>query len=161
MGCLKAEASRFEREKQPFAVALFDLDHFKKINDQYGHVTGDHVLKEISTRIRESIRPYDLIGRYGGEEFLLILPGCDMSAATRQTERLRLRIAEAPISYESHSIHVTVSIGVTVYCGGEMRLEDIIGVADRALYQAKSNGRNQIVTTDMGKVLEINTGYIL
>ena len=141
---LAKEVSRASREGTQLAVTLLDLDHFKNVNDTYGHETGDAVLREIAARLKSSVRPYDAVGRYGGEEFLLLLPGCDMAGATSQTERLRTRLASEPILTGAGRLIVTGSFGVTSYSPG-VAGEDLVRVADEALYEAKRAGRNRVI----------------
>jgi two-component system cell cycle response regulator len=121
---------------------ILDLDHFKKINDIYGHLTGDVVLREVAKRMSEVIRSYDLIGRYGGEEFLVVLPGCDRDQVFLSAERIREVIAGHPFIAESAVILVTVSIGATVASSGAVSEKEMLATADTALYQAKNAGRN-------------------
>jgi two-component system cell cycle response regulator len=140
---LKRELSRGERTGQPVAVILADLDHFKEINDTHGHAVGDEVLKEVARRLKADLRAYDLAGRYGGEEFLLILPACNLSAATQRAEQLRLAIAKEPIVTMLGSISLTVSMGTTVrHSDSALTAQELLQQADLALYQAKSKGRN-------------------
>lgn len=140
---LRRELDRSLRSQLSTAVLMLDIDHFKKINDTYGHLTGDVVLKEVANRIARSVRSYDLVGRYGGEEFLIVLPGCDRSQLDRSAERIRSDIAKTPILAASSEISVTVSIGATVGAGAKSDKE-ILLVADTALYQAKNGGRNRV-----------------
>jgi diguanylate cyclase (GGDEF)-like protein len=121
---------------------MVDIDHFKQINDSHGHLVGDAVLREAARRLRSSIRPYDSIGRYGGEEFLIIVPGADPQGAFKQAERLRASMSREPITSSGGQVNVTISLGVTVNSGGE-KGEELIHAADAALYQAKSRGRNR------------------
>jgi two-component system cell cycle response regulator len=142
---LTRELARSERDVCPVSVALLDLDHFKTINDTLGHHAGDIVLRETAVRMTESVRQYDSIGRYGGEEFLLVLPGCELSGAVSQAERLCGRIANKPIAIGSSESRLTVSIGVTTSLPGQgATAEALIGRADEALYQAKRKGRNRV-----------------
>jgi diguanylate cyclase (GGDEF)-like protein len=139
---LEQELSRCHREGRTVGVILLDLDHFKRINDTLGHLAGDTVLRETATRFRANMRTYDRIGRYGGEEFLVVLPNCDLEQATHQAERLRSKLAQPPVFVDGNQLSVTASFGVTVSDGCERSPEVLIRVADEALYRAKANGRN-------------------
>lgn len=141
------EMARHQRDKQPLAVVFADLDHFKKINDQFGHLAGDAVLCEVTQRMASSLRSYDAIGRYGGEEILLILPACANPAAIEVAERVRSKICGSPIDTEFGPIISSVSIGVTVLAPGEkISGRSLLHRADEALYRAKNNGRNRVET---------------
>lgn len=143
---LEKEIARAQRQQQPLCVALCDIDYFKRINDRYGHLAGDYVLREVSQHITEQLRPFDLVGRYGGEEFLLIL-----NAAKKDTlrlfERVRLSIENAVFSYAQQKIKVTISCGVTVFKPTLQEGESLILIdtADKALFSAKEGGRNRVV----------------
>ena len=143
MGVLEMEVSRARRFATPLAVCLADLDHFKRINDTYGHLTGDDVLRHTGKQMSEALRKYDCLGRYGGEEFLAVLPGCDREAALKTAERLRGNVESCAVEVGSTRIVVTVSIGVCQWCT-TMSIEELLRQADVALYRAKENGRNRI-----------------
>jgi len=129
---------------QVFCVAMLDLDSFKFINDKYGHIVGDYILKEVAARMMGTLRMGDMLGRYGGEEFLLVLPGADLNKAKQITERICSGVNEKPFKIEEYTIPVTISIGVTEW--KENDSEDIIlRRADNALYEAKHQGRNQVI----------------
>jgi two-component system, cell cycle response regulator len=145
-GALEKELARSRREGKSIAVIMADLDHFKRINDTHGHLVGDTVLREMATRIRAVLRPYDCVGRYGGEEFLVVAPDCDEAAALAVAERLRTCIAsQAMVLPESSiSISVTLSLGVAATTDPDRTgPEALIRAADGALYQAKAKGRNR------------------
>jgi len=143
---LERELARGSRQERPVGVVLADLDHFKLVNDTYGHFAGDAVLLEFARRMSASIRSYDAIGRYGGEEFLMVLPGCDNPCAASQGERMRAVLAEEPMSINDEYRVITCSFGVTSWRPGtEPSAEALIRVADRALYMAKNQGRNRVV----------------
>jgi two-component system, cell cycle response regulator len=131
---------------KPLAVLVLDIDYFKSINDTYGHDAGDDVLREFALRIRKSIRGLDLACRYGGEEFVVVMPETDMAVATMVAERLRRRIASElfPIQKGAKSIEVTISIGIAALGEGDTPAA-IIKRADQALYRAKRDGRNRVV----------------
>jgi two-component system, cell cycle response regulator len=141
---LAHEAERMARLEQPLAVAIADIDHFKQINDAYGHLTGDAVLRTTSQRIRGAIRAYDHLGRYGGEEFLLVLPDADVESATCVAERVRRAVAAEPIRLEAGVVQVTLSIGVASVRRHGPDLDALIHAADEALYRAKARGRNRV-----------------
>ena len=142
---LQKELARCCREKKPVGVAIIDLDHFKRINDTYGHLAGDQVLREIGAKMNASLRLYDVVGRYGGEEFLVVLPGCDEANMLTLCNRLRDFVASHPISYDSLMIPVTASIGVTIAMPEQKLKPDVIlRTADLALYRAKAGGRNRV-----------------
>ena len=142
---LQRELARAQREKTPVGVVLLDLDHFKVINDTYGHIAGDAVLREAARRMHTSIRQYDALGRYGGEEFLILFPGCDETAAAHQAERLRQSLCEEPLLLTDTAITLTASFGATAANPGRhSSAESLIRRADEALYQAKKLGRNRV-----------------
>lgn len=150
---LEIEISRAERERRPLSVAMMDIDHFKKVNDTYGHTAGDTVLAKIAEQARSAIRPYDYIGRIGGEEFLIVIPGTAVTDAVSICERILSRIEGLTIKSENHNIQVTVSLGVSTYTGKEKIDADIlISAADIALYRAKKGGRNRVVHSDIPTV---------
>ncbi len=132
---------------KPLAVLVLDIDHFKAINDTYGHDAGDDVLREFALRIRRSIRGIDLACRYGGEEFVIVMPETDMAVATMVAERLRRRIASEPFAIQrgARSIEVTISIGIAAIGREGDNAADILKRADQALYRAKRDGRNRVV----------------
>lgn len=143
------EVRRAKRMQSPLSAIMIDLDYFKKVNDTYGHLIGDLVLKEVTTRIANSLRQIDLLGRYGGEEFCLLLPGCDEKTAQQVAERLREEISNTPIQTNRGEISISASFGVGEYLLSSSRtIETLIQHADDGLYQAKSNGRNQVVLVD-------------
>ena len=142
--CLASEFSRANRYKQELALVMLDLDQFKLLNDTYGHQGGDKVLIETTEVINELLRMGDLFGRYGGEEFAVILPNTELTGAHDVAERIRKTIENNAIEYQGKNINVTVSIGIAVMNEYDTRYEDIISRADIALYKAKNSGRNQV-----------------
>jgi diguanylate cyclase len=141
---LKEEHARARRGKHPFTVAMADIDHFKKINDAHGHPFGDHVLAELSARLTKGLRPYDRVYRYGGEEFLVLLPETSGDKARRVLDRLRERIAAMQIRDGALAVTVSLSIGVAEFRRGRS-IARLIEEADAALYRAKQAGRNRVV----------------
>jgi two-component system cell cycle response regulator len=142
---LVREIERRARTKDSLGVIMLDLDFFKKVNDAHGHLIGDAVLKEAARRLLLAIRSYDSVGRYGGEEFLAVIPGCDLSNLIVSAERLRQCMADRPIETNIGPINVTLSIGLASVTGGEPSdAESLIRVADEALYKAKIAGRNRV-----------------
>ncbi|EWH10119.1 response regulator receiver protein [Catenovulum agarivorans DS-2] len=143
---LKEEWERATRDKSLLGVVLFDLDFFKNINDSYGHQIGDDALKVFCSIIQGNIRPYDKLGRYGGEEFLLILPNSDDVKAFQIAERCRKQIEKLKMPISGHNpITITASAGVAVCDAGKPSIHELFKQCDVALYQAKQQGRNQIV----------------
>jgi two-component system cell cycle response regulator len=141
---LDRELSRARREGRSLAVVMADIDHFKNINDTYGHATGDTILRETVARMVGVPRLYDFVGRYGGEEFLLVLPGCDLSAARLVAERVRNAVAATPISVGAVQLSVSVSLGVACTSSARDESATVLQAADEALYRAKRRGRNRV-----------------
>lgn len=139
---LDSEIARCHRDRRSVGIVLLDLDHFKSINDTHGHLAGDAVLRETAHRFRSNMRPYDQIGRYGGEEFLVVLPNCDLAQAQHQADRMRMILEQKPMYVDGKALRVTASFGVTISDGTERPLEHYVRVADEALYKAKHQGRN-------------------
>lgn len=143
METLAREISRASRERKVIGLMLADLDHFKLINDTYGHLAGDRVLQTVAVRLKNALRAYDTIGRYGGEEFLIICPGCDEEALMRRGEHLRAAIGCAPIVTTEGEISVALSVGAAV-SDGTVPQNEFLKAADEALYRAKRAGRNRV-----------------
>ena len=144
----QAEIVRAIRTRSPLALALVDIDHFKAVNDRYGHLVGDKALRAVTDALRGQLRAYDLAGRFGGEEFVILLPHTHQANALTIAERLRGRIADMSIPIDDDddsgpSVRLTVSIGVTVLDNDSRELTDLLADADTALYYAKENGRNK------------------
>lgn len=146
LSLLKKELNRARRECSKIGVILCDVDHFKLVNDEYGHLAGDAVLRAISRNLMSFVRSYDAVGRYGGEEFLIILPGCSLDDALCLAERVRYSFEVNPTVTKEGSFPITLSMGVTsIEKVGEHDVKSLIRIVDKALYEAKRSGRNQIV----------------
>jgi two-component system cell cycle response regulator len=144
---MEQEIHRSLREGVPFSLILTDIDYFKRVNDRHGHQVGDLVLQRFTERLSESSRPYDFVGRYGGEEFVVCLPGADISQAGSVAERMRRRVEEMRITLpdSSQSIRITGSFGVASFRAGSEETVDLItGRADDTMYRAKREGRNRV-----------------
>jgi diguanylate cyclase (GGDEF)-like protein len=139
--------SRSQREDAPLSVIMADIDHFKKINDSYGHLVGDRVLLEVARRIKSVSRPYDSVGRYGGEEFLIILPGTDEEEACNVADRIHEAVRDNPVEITAQGlvVSITISVGVGTVPRSRIVGEDaIIRAVDAALYRAKDKGRDRV-----------------
>jgi len=146
LDAIEREMARCEREGAPLGLLMGDVDRFKEVNDRHGHLAGDTVLKEITARILGSLRPYDSAGRYGGEEFIVVLPGCDREKSRSLAERLRISIAERPVGLDVGIVSCTMSFGVASWEAGEKPgVDALLRDADAALYSAKRAGRNRVV----------------
>jgi len=143
MNRLNEEIARAGRIGKPTCVAILDIDNFKTINDTYGHLVGDRVLRHVALQIKNSLRTCDIVARYGGEEFLIILPDTDEINAIMALDRVKMNIAKKPIRVGREYLNITVSIGVTEISNNEHPLSSI-DKADKALYKAKKNGKNKI-----------------
>lgn len=139
------ETIRSERYNRPLSIIMIDADHFKDINDKYGHQAGDHVLTVIAERLVNNLRPSDVPARFGGEEFCLLMPETDIEHALQVAERLRKSISDTPIEYNNNQITLTCSFGVTEKNEDDTDISNLISRADNALYNAKSDGRNTII----------------
>jgi diguanylate cyclase (GGDEF)-like protein len=154
-----AEISRAVRTRSPLAVALMDIDHFKVVNDTHGHLAGDKALRALTQVLREQLRSYDLAGRFGGEEFAILLPQTNDANALSIAERLRAHIAamSVPVEDEATSsarIRLTVSVGIAALDDAHSELPDLLAAADAALYQAKQSGRNKTRLATANVVLD-------
>ncbi|WP_075188299.1 sensor domain-containing diguanylate cyclase [Teredinibacter haidensis] len=139
---LEQEHRRFKRHGHVSSMVMFDIDHFKKVNDTYGHPTGDQVIRETSSTLRNSLRDIDLAGRYGGEEFAIILKDTGADGAMTLSERLRKSIESIVVEHEGHNVRFTVSLGIAELNSSVKTPADWIECADKALYKAKNGGRN-------------------
>jgi diguanylate cyclase (GGDEF)-like protein len=139
---IDAELRRARRSQTPVSMIMFDLDHFKDVNDRYGHLCGDAVLSAVGKRMKEVLRGSDLKCRYGGEEFLVLLPETPLHGARRVAETLRREIAERPVPWSGEGLTVTASFGLAQTMPGEVNVQAVIARADQALYRAKDDGRN-------------------
>jgi diguanylate cyclase (GGDEF)-like protein len=147
---LAAETDRFERYRRPLAMLVLDLDHFKAINDRHGHEAGDEVLRSVARTLAACIRDVDTAARLGGEEFVVLLPETTLAAAVEVADRIRTAVAAAPVAWRTGLIPVTLSAGAAA-CPETVPLpEELMGVADRALYRAKHDGRNRVAAAEPG-----------
>ncbi|WP_432698328.1 diguanylate cyclase [Marinobacterium sp. YM272] len=144
---LTKECSRADREKTAVSLLMIDVDYFKRINDTWGHPAGDEVLASLGTLLQESCRNYDLVGRYGGEEFCMMMPGMQAEDAVKRAEKLRLKVSETIRVPGDNAPHPTVSIGVSTHIQGQDH-KKLIAAADEALYEAKGQGRNRVILAD-------------
>ncbi len=140
---LQEEVIRSTRYGTPLSISLVDIDHFKQINDTYGHLTGDEVLRNLAARLSGQIRSPDTLGRYGGEEFLVVLPNSEAKAAIEQASRLCQYIRTMQVESNDHVLSITISIGIAQYKIGEENWDQFLHRADLAMYKAKENGRDQ------------------
>ncbi len=154
MNTLEQELSRTMRTGQPIGVVMCDLDHFKNLNDTWGHLAGDAVLRETARRMQSVARPYDTVGRYGGEEFLLVMPRCDEEGSVSLAERVRTAVGETEMSLDEGTFTVTLSLGITT-SGLVQDAAALIDIADMALYRAKHGGRNRVELATLEEVREI------
>ncbi|MBO6521007.1 MAG: diguanylate cyclase [Rhodospirillales bacterium] len=139
------EEERAKREGHVVSVMMVDADYFKKINDTYGHATGDDVLRNLADNCRKIFRKTDVVGRYGGEEFSVVLPGAEEDMAKIIAERLRSSVADSVVESDKGDVTYTISIGIACAVGKDVRIEELLDRADRALYTAKAQGRNRAV----------------
>ena len=144
---LQKEVHRAERYKTPLSISMMDIDHFKNINDTFGHTVGDQVLLQLANLLREGVRESDMVGRYGGEEFLIVLPNTELRMAAELAARLCKSIREKDIEVVG-KVHITVSIGVAEYRHGEETWQKFLSRADMALYAAKNAGRDRWAAPD-------------
>ncbi|WP_233104149.1 GGDEF domain-containing protein [Haliangium ochraceum] len=145
---LEREIARCARHQRPLTLLMFDIDHFKQINDTHGHLTGDYVLKEMSRRLRERIRKEELLARYGGEEFAAVLPETDHVGGMTFGEQIRQLVGGEPFEYEGDRFQVTISVGVHTLYGQSLDVKGFIKHADDNLYRAKRSGRNRVIGMD-------------
>jgi diguanylate cyclase (GGDEF)-like protein len=146
IACVEAELGRAQRNAMPIALLMMDIDHFKAVNDMYGHQAGDTVLVSVVERTQQILRPPDQIGRYGGEEFVVLLPGSTAAQAACVGERIRMVIEQTPVPLQAQDeLHITLSIGVAEFGADGTTLDQVIEAADTRLYQAKTSGRNRVV----------------
>jgi diguanylate cyclase (GGDEF)-like protein len=148
---LETEFNRARRYDRPFSLIMFDLDDFKKVNDEFGHLRGDIVLKEMGAHVKRNVRGSDFVARYGGEEFAVILPETDSKGASILAERLRKDIEQMKIVTDGNTINVTISVGVATYMPGSSLRDksEMIGAADKALYLSKRTGKNKISAMEL------------
>jgi diguanylate cyclase (GGDEF)-like protein len=141
------EYLRSERYSRPLSVIMLDIDYFKRINDRYGHYAGDLVLADVAARVQAKMRDPDLLGRYGGEEFIIILPETQISDAQSMAERIRASIDNAPVEVSGNVLHITISLGVVECSRDTKSFQDLVSRADERLYKAKRAGRNCVVAS--------------
>jgi len=139
------DVSRSRRSGEPFTLALLDLDHFKQLNDGHGHPFGDEILRRTAQQLRSGIRTHDVLGRYGGEEFALLMPGLAKEAGVRAAERVRGHVEALKLEHDHTRLHLTISAGVAAFPQDGVDWESLLTAADAALYEAKASGRNRVV----------------
>lgn len=145
---LQDEILRAERYNMPLSISVADIDLFKKVNDTYGHLVGDEVLRHVAHQLRDHIRHPDIAGRYGGEEFLILLPNTASAEAAEQAARLCQYVRETSVNLKNHVLNVTISIGVAQFQNGIDTWETLLNRADIAMYEAKNNGRDRWVVAE-------------
>ena len=156
METLSSELARTRRQNTGLSIGICDIDHFKKVNDAHGHLVGDEVLCGVVHLLEGSLREYDRVGRWGGEEFLVVAPGSQEDETGKLYERLRAALAGNPIPTQAGKLSVTVSIGAATWQGNES-VEELLGAADTALYRAKNSGRNRVCVAAAAELLVSST----
>lgn len=141
---LESELSRALRFSEPFAVVFVELDQMKSVNDRYGHQAGDTVLIELARRLTEAVREVDVVARWGGDEFTLLLPKTGLAGALQLAEKIRAAVANGPFRIDAGSLDITISVGVAAYPEHGSSGKDLVAAADAAMYQAKAKGRNRV-----------------
>lgn len=149
---LENERQRAKRESRKVGVILLDVDHFKSVNDTLGHRGGDDILKEVARRIRRKLRVYDGLGRYGGEEFLIVLSNCDLTTTLIRAEEIREYLQSTPMRVGQQQIQVTASLGVAISDGTEPEIGTVLELADASLYEAKRSGRNRVRAQEQSQI---------
>jgi two-component system cell cycle response regulator len=144
---LAEEANRYKRNRKPFSLIIADIDDFKKVNDTYGHDCGDYIIKKIAQTLTESVRDIDVAGRWGGEEFLILLPETTVEGALVLAERIQSRVSRSGWLYNQTIIRASLTLGVAMY-NGETGIDEVVKKADRVLYEGKNNGKNCIKVAD-------------
>ena len=142
---IKEEFDRYLRYRRTFSTLIFDVDHFKSVNDTYGHATGDVCLKEIIKRVAPLLRESDTLARYGGEEFVVILPETDSAGAREVGEKLRKAVEKIEFIHRADTFRITISLGITSVLPSDMGTGELFNRMDMALYEAKKGGRNKVV----------------
>jgi len=145
MEMLEREISRSQRYGRPLSLLMFDIDHFKKVNDSFGHLAGDYVLQHLADVVKRRIRREDIMARYGGEEFAIILPEIDQYSAKQFAEKIRALVEKTTFTFEDTSIEVTISVGVATSIVEDSNPLEFIKIADEKLYEAKNGGRNCVM----------------
>lgn len=158
LAALEKELARSGREGKPATLMMVDIDHFKRINDSLGHAAGDEVLKEVAQRLKRDLRSYDAVGRYGGEEFLIILPACDLTTGARRADEIRNLVAKDPIFTPFGTTTATISVGVVTTSNQQHSVADLVSHADICMYAAKKKGRNRIEFSS-SKVRKLSAGH--
>jgi diguanylate cyclase (GGDEF)-like protein len=143
---LEREFSRARRENLAISILIMDIDHFKQINDTFGHQAGDYILQKFGKLLQECVRLEDIVCRYGGDEFVVVMPNANVAAACERAEQIRITFHAQCISFEDHELHATLSLGTAAYPKHGSSAEEVLSNADQALYQAKQAGRNQTVS---------------
>jgi two-component system cell cycle response regulator len=144
---LDRELARSARYNRPLSLLMLDIDHFKMVNDELGHLAGDFVLRELAARIKENVRKEELFARYGGEEFAVVLPETTSERAVTLGERLRSAVADRPFHYEDKLLHISISLGIATTTGdADLTPQDLIRRADEKLFEAKNQGRNRLAS---------------
>ena len=151
---LEGQLQRAEASGKVLSLLMFDIDHFKEVNDTYGHAAGDDVLCELARRAEQNVRSFDTVARYGGEEFVVVMQDTEIEVAQTVAERLRIDLAATPYALKSVDTEqsVTVSVGVAVVENGNYNAQDLLERSDKALYEAKSLGRNRVVVHKGGEL---------
>jgi diguanylate cyclase (GGDEF)-like protein len=149
------ELARVRRGATMLSVAMFDLDHFKRLNDAHGHQAGDEVLRSVAASMQASIRQPDILGRYGGEEFALVMPDTDAEMAMRVAERIRIAVQMSVVEWQNERLSITISGGVAAFAANGVTAEALIAASDAALYEAKRAGRNRVVQAAAGWPVEV------
>jgi diguanylate cyclase (GGDEF)-like protein len=155
---LEREIRRAARVDQPVGVVMFDLDHFKNFNDTFGHEAGDSVLRELGAFLSRNVRAEDIPCRFGGEEFVLILPGATLEGARSRAERLRSKVRELTVMHQGKSVGmITISVGVGAFPVHGLSVKEVIAAADGALYRAKKDGRDRVVVAELAQNIAVAT----